>query len=433
MYSSNELYHHGIKGMRWGVRRYQNPDGSLTKAGTRRYKDKSPYEVTTSDGDTFRVAKGSKNSYNTKLSKVTKTWGQHYREIDDAKAKKRISKQYAKEQAKGDEDGGPRKNPIQKHKDKLIQKYVEKGYSQNAAEVAANQRMRTELVVGAVAAVSVAVIAKKAATRIGQDYCDKIIKSGAEIQNIGSNSKATFKDSPFYAATNKSDKKAYGMLYANEKRGMAKASLGDAYEGIYNNKIKLTQDVKRVSVKNARKALYDKMDADSEFKKEVLNTIKSTAYGYDAENLFKSNPAKFYDRFNQALATPQFQSKGIHKKFYSELEKRGYNAILDINDTRYSGYKGVSKSPTIFFGDGKWEKIGSRQLSDTEIDNNVVKYTATLLAKKFGKEAVGIAAAIGVGKNVSDSQKINRYLDEHPNSKLSKKEILEAVRQEAYR
>ena len=32
----NELYHHGIKGMHWGVRRYQNPDGTLTDAGKRR-------------------------------------------------------------------------------------------------------------------------------------------------------------------------------------------------------------------------------------------------------------------------------------------------------------------------------------------------------------------------------------------------------------
>ena len=36
---ANELYHHGIKGMRWGHRRYQNSDGSLTNVGRRRYKD----------------------------------------------------------------------------------------------------------------------------------------------------------------------------------------------------------------------------------------------------------------------------------------------------------------------------------------------------------------------------------------------------------
>ena len=31
------LAHHGIKGQRWGVRRYQNEDGTLTEAGKRRY------------------------------------------------------------------------------------------------------------------------------------------------------------------------------------------------------------------------------------------------------------------------------------------------------------------------------------------------------------------------------------------------------------
>lgn len=35
-YSSDELYHHGVKGMKWGVRRYQRKDGSLTRLGKKR-------------------------------------------------------------------------------------------------------------------------------------------------------------------------------------------------------------------------------------------------------------------------------------------------------------------------------------------------------------------------------------------------------------
>ena len=44
----NELYHHGIKGQRWGIRRYQNKDGSLTALGKKRAaKLESDYEKIT--------------------------------------------------------------------------------------------------------------------------------------------------------------------------------------------------------------------------------------------------------------------------------------------------------------------------------------------------------------------------------------------------
>lgn len=35
--ANNTLQHHGVKGMKWGVRRYQNKDGTLTNAGKKRY------------------------------------------------------------------------------------------------------------------------------------------------------------------------------------------------------------------------------------------------------------------------------------------------------------------------------------------------------------------------------------------------------------
>ena len=44
-YTENYLKHFGIKGMRWGVRRFQNEDGSLTDAGRRKQQKQESRQV----------------------------------------------------------------------------------------------------------------------------------------------------------------------------------------------------------------------------------------------------------------------------------------------------------------------------------------------------------------------------------------------------
>lgn len=73
---NSQLYHHGILGMKWGVRRFQNKDGSLTSDGKRHLEQNSK----------------AKQGNNKKKKGHTTNKGKSINELSDDELRKRINR-----------------------------------------------------------------------------------------------------------------------------------------------------------------------------------------------------------------------------------------------------------------------------------------------------------------------------------------------------
>lgn len=85
---SDELCHYGIRGMRWGIRRYQNSDGSLTTAGRNRYSTGKHHSIFTRKKTTSKVTTKPAEEKPKSVSEMSDT------ELNAFLNRKRLEQQY---------------------------------------------------------------------------------------------------------------------------------------------------------------------------------------------------------------------------------------------------------------------------------------------------------------------------------------------------
>lgn len=351
---SNDLYHYGVKGMKWGVRRYQYSDGTLTPTGKKRYQNNS-------DSEMFNRVSRMMNS---KVKNVVNT-------------------------------------------------------------------ARTQIT--------------------GKQYVDTYLKKGTTFARIQTSKE--FENFAFYATYTKKDSDKYMGLFGKNLRDRAAyeakqaeknaKTMGDeeSYRKakelrdksdnlkVYQLKLQSTKKLKVPSDENAAHITANLLK-EKEFRSNVIASIQDSKEKMrrptqqmlfkQAQNALNKDPSKMtnsekvsvYKALNLSLTNHNQQEIAAQNRFYSELKKKGYNALLDYNDREYSSYH--AKRPMIVF-DTDSVKLQSIAETNPKIVNTLYKkYNRERIAKETVANTVGLVTKMGT-KTVSECdsymrQKVENYL-----------------------
>jgi hypothetical protein len=373
--------HHGIKGQKWGVRRYQNKDGSLTPAGEKRYDDSN--------------------------------------QSSKKKSKYRINLE-----------------------NKYIAKGLTRENAEKAANDKIRTQKTLAVIAGVtVAAAAAYLVTKHVKERTDQIVkADSTFQRIESQKKIFGSKNRNLHDS-FYVTNNAYDNKNYADAFGNQKKNY----YGKAYKlnikATSDIKIASQRKAQDTLVDLMRNDKTFQSNASvSDFTRDLRGNHRVPQKYVDQIKDGKKVPRhiirRIYDNYNSNLVGKPIDKieDTSRKTFYNALKKQGYGGIQDINDLKWSNLRG--KNPLIIFDKSKTkvdEIVDITKNMSNSKENKAYDRMSILAGAQAAHKAIPKVAALSVASLAStflpNSKRhvkalfVKQYKQKHPNTKLSKQEI----------
>lgn len=370
----NEFYHHGIKGMRWGVRRFQKKDGTLTAEGKKRYSGEKIPE--------------KKSTHRQNLEKKYRDQGMSKKDAEQVAAK-RIK----------------------------AEKYVAAAAGVTLAACAAYMAYRGYAVDKKLGGDTQ--FQRIMSTRPGEAFQ---MRDGRVYVAYDKRDRARYKGllgksfaDRGLTVRNVSMKYTDGVKVASRKRAE------DTFVNLYRNDTEF------------RKAFDKSMSelstglAGQKTREMARQAVSRSSSGKISDHFLRT---KGYDIFNVGLVNNSPAGQSSAEKFYAALRKQGISAIEDVNDKKYSGYR--SKHPLIVFaGKYNWE---ADVMSNDQIQANFNRAYKTIAREQIveaGAKQVALCGGLGLAgfgaTRITQQNMVNSYRSEHPNTRMTDQQIIDMM------
>lgn len=408
------LEHHGIKGMRWGVRRWQDQNGRYNAAGRARYGfgDGKTYAGVNGGSGSARASGGSSGIQSSKHPSVS-----------------------------------PKASPSEAPKAPSSEPTKPTSVADRARSLA--ERVRNT---------SLSDAKKYVETyAFGKNTVDTYLSANVTLSRIQSND--SFENFAFYATYKKHDVNEYAGLFGKNLMNRANAAAKQAEKlakktgseediakakelrdkadnmSIHQLKIGATKRLKVPSDENAGNVVGELMN-DNDFRnnlsksidhaKQIMRRPTQQALFTDAQSIMRKRGAltakehqTLYKALNLTLTNHESYEVAAQNKFYDALKKKGYSALVDINDKEYSSYH--AHRPMIIFDTDSVKLQSATKMDPKHIERLNRVYNAERIIKDVPANVFGAPKKYGettlnIAKRAVE-QTYNDYLEREDKKK----------------